>query len=47
MYNAETNERICQSCPVIGTEEGAHSSSRDGCNPWPLATRGLLTVVGI
>jgi hypothetical protein len=47
MYNAETDERICQSCPVIGTEEGAHSSSRDVCNPRPLATCGLLTVAWI
>ena len=23
MYNAETNERICQSCPVYGTVRGA------------------------
>jgi hypothetical protein len=29
MYNAETDERICQSCPVIGTQEGAHSSPRN------------------
>ena len=24
LFNADTDEQICQSCPVIGTQEGAH-----------------------
>ena len=23
LYNAETNETICRSCPVLGTQQGA------------------------
>ena len=28
LYNAENDERICQSCPVLGTKEGASSTYR-------------------
>ena len=31
LFNAETNETICRSCPVLGTQQGARLPNSESC----------------
>ena len=50
LFNADTDEQICQSCPVMGTKEGAHLPPNHGAGfaVWQVCsnTGGLPCEVG-